>query len=366
MQISIDHGRLKKIMKRMSGISPGRYMPILSSTKIDGARFTATDLEIDIVIEDPKATVAEEGVVCLDTALLRKVVEKEKGPEISIQGEDDHATLRGSGTTKIYGYDPEEFPEFDADSDEDCQEITIEPEKLAHVIKNVINTTSDGSDVPVLTGAFMHEKEGNLAMVATNSFNLAICEARPDSILLDGPCIVPEKFLRILLAELPGVKHYHVTLEIRETSVKAILPDGYIRTKLISGEFPNYKAVLPEKEDTSIVCSIKRKELLRRIDMMSLFSDIVEMTVDNQMIALKSKSQEGMTEQSMIVGMVEDTQESFETALNAKYLRQFLTNATGEEITMGLTEPLKPIMLWSGDDEGYQHLIMPIKRSVEE
>ena len=368
MRIDIAPEKIKKIMRRMSAVSSGRTaMPVLSSTKIDGfrdsTRFTATDLEMDIVIEDTKTAAAEEGTVCLDTALLRKIVEKEKGFEISIKSDGNGATLKSSGNTKINGYDPKEFPQVDSDIDEAAEKITIEPEKLAFAIQNTLHATAHEDDVPVLSGVCIEEKDGQLVVAATNSFNLALCEIRPDVILLDGIHVIPKKFLQVLLPELAGVGHYHVTLEIRKSSIKAILADGYIRSRLISGDYPKYENVLPDREDMDIVCDIDRKALLQKVDQCMLFGDTIDMHIENQVVTLTSKGDEGMTEQSISADVhIDKNQEKFANALNAKYLRQFLCNATGETITMGLTKPLKPILLWSDEDEGYQHLVMPIKR----
>jgi DNA polymerase-3 subunit beta len=233
-------------------------------------RLTATDLEITVRVPVEAITDAREtwtalipGRIFADVLKASKsaqaelfVVEKEGRVYV------DHTALR-TLPVEDFPLVPDECP------DARC---TVDVGDLLSAIACVEPAASRDEARPVLTGVLLEPCEVGLALTASDSYRLHHAEAEGDGEI--GKAIVPARTLKAL-AQMLGKKATGVlVVAVGEVEVRFILPDGRrLLSRLIEGEFPNYRQLVPEigadhgrleYDRTELEGAIKRASALTR------------------------------------------------------------------------------------------------------
>jgi DNA polymerase-3 subunit beta len=132
-----------------------------------------------------------------------------------------------------------------------------------------------------------------------------------------------------------------------------------LTSRLIEGEFPNYRQLLPERYESRLTAS--RQQLLdavRRVGLLARESSPVKMEFNALGVRLSSSSPD-------LGGAVEVVEASYEgedvtAAFNPQYLVDGLTAAVGEQVRVEVRDGLKPGVV-KGDGEDFVYLVMPVR-----
>jgi len=136
-------------------------------------------------------------------------------------------------------------------------------------------------------------------------------------------------------------------------------------SRLIEGQFPNYRQVIPGSYSTRIV--VERDELLKATKLASYFArdaaNIVRLQVnpnngDAPLVVSANAAEIGDN-----VGRVEATVEGMQTqiAFNARFLSEALGSLSAPEVALELGGPLAPGVLKIVGDDSYLHVVMPLR-----
>jgi len=132
-------------------------------------------------------------------------------------------------------------------------------------------------------------------------------------------------------------------------------------SRLIEGQFPNYKQVIPQGCKSKI--KVKTKDLLEATERASLLAkegaNVIKLNISADKIIINSNSPEiGKIEEQI---NIELEGEESEIAFNSKYLLDVLKVIDVEEILLELTGSLSPGIIKPVEGEDYIYLILPIR-----
>lgn len=227
---------------------------------------TGYDLELGIRTQIQVKS-DDSGECVINARLLNDIIKKMPSEEINIQVNEQ---LNASIVCNLIEYNvsalsADEYPELPVFNRE--KSISIPQSILKNMINQTIYAVSSNDNKPILTGELFDISEnGNFSMAALDGFRLAV---RNEKIQCSEKYsfVVPSKALSEisrLLKDDDNICEFY-------TNGKHIIFDisGYlVFSRLLDGEFHNYKASIPSDFSTEVI--IKTKEFTEALDRCSL------------------------------------------------------------------------------------------------
>jgi DNA polymerase-3 subunit beta len=342
--------------------SRGGALPVLSGVKAEltGDRLVLTGSDLDLTIQ-VGVTVAgqEDGVAVLPARLAADIVRALEPGAVHLELDGDEARISsGRSQFAVRLLPAEDFPRL-ADSVGD--DVTLDAAALAEALKQVVRAASHDDARPILTGVLMAAEGDGLRLVATDSYRLAVRDLRGTVVLREGQTVlVPSKALGELTRVLSGAET--VTLRLAERDATFVVGDTQLTTRLIEGEFPNYRQLIPSTHPNRL--TVGREPLLdalRRVKLLAREATPVRITLKPEGIELTAITQD--------VGQAhEDLDAKYEgaemvIAFNPEYLADGIEAVEGDEVTLETVDALKPAVVRSVESQDYLYLLMPVRVS---
>ena len=186
--------------------------------------------------------------------------------------------------------------DFPALSDPSGDQVTVATADLAAGLKQVVRAASGDDARPILTGVLMSAEDGGLRLVATDSYRLAVRDLPEATVLSEGQkVLVPSRALDELSRVLGDSEEVNVRLGEREVSFDVSIEDGAVQvtTRLIEGEFPNYRQLIPSSYPNQL--TIGREPLLeavRRVKLMARDTTPLRITQKSDSVELMAVTQD--------------------------------------------------------------------------
>src|SRR5258708_4644189 len=220
-------------------------MPVLSGIRayLSGNDLQLTGSDTDLTIEvSIKVNGERDGVVVLPGRLAAEIVRALPPGAVVVEIEEDEARITsGRAEFAIRILPAEEYPRLPEPAGEP---LTLRAGDLAAALKQVVPAASSDDARPILTGVLLPSAGGGLRLVATDSYRLAVRDLPGAAVLSEGQqVLVPSRALSELGRVLTGADDVELRLGERDASFQV----GTIRltTRLIEGEFPNYRGLIP-------------------------------------------------------------------------------------------------------------------------
>src|SRR5882724_12563955 len=233
-------------------VSTRTTLPILSNVLIraekDRVEFTATDLDVTVACA-VEASIKKGGSTTVPVKKLFGIVRELNNPEIEIEVDEKNTCSVRSGASfyKINGLSADEFPPLPKFKED--KKVVLSQETVKGMMKKTSFAISTDESRYVLNGIFLSLKDHKMTMVATDGRRLALVDEEVDvTEKSQGEFIVPAK----AVAELNRLLQDKGEVELRysENQASFTLKDEkgsgiLIITKLIEGNYPNYRQVIP-------------------------------------------------------------------------------------------------------------------------
>lgn len=369
MKISITKEQLSNGLQAVQNVVATRTtLPVLSNVLLraqgDRLELTATDLDISVTTSVP-ATVKKAGATTVPAKKFFGII-RELGPQdIDLDTDDkNHTTIQsGSSYYKIHGLGADEFPAEPAMAE--TRTITLPQDKFKGLLRKTSFAISTDETRFVLNGILLSLKEHNVTMVATDGRRLALAYEEVDvPAASQGECIVPTKAINELNRLLQGKGEIDVKIGPNKVSF-ALAAEGVnpvtIISKLIEGNYPNYKQVIPGETKERI--ALNRDEFhaaLRRAELMtSEKSHSVKLTFRKNSLEITANTPDvGEARESIAVNYKGP---DMAIAFNPSYLMDPLKALTGDEIFLDLIDDLSPGIVKTNGP--FLYVIMPMRMS---
>src|ERR671910_2773450 len=234
----------------------------------DGAvELRATDMEIGLRVP-LEGEVVRDGAVVLPARLLVDVVRALPGDEVTLElrpSEQDVELVAGNANFHIRTLRLEDFPPF-PDTDADGR-VPVPGAAFVETVLKVARSASRDETRPVLTGILVSASGEELRMVATDSYRLSVKETRLDA-PLDGAfeANVPARALQELTRIVQHGSADALAVSVRANQVVFEAAGVVLSSRLIDGQFPNYRQLLPDAYEHELqLAGTEITEVVRRI-----------------------------------------------------------------------------------------------------
>lgn len=333
-------------------------IPALSGVLVElddeGLSLTTTDLELTTRVRLNVS--GEAGRVVVPARLLSDIVRNLPSDEVELVTEE--GIVRIAGGRARFGLRTlaaEDFPKLEMA--EQSTRLTLEGDTLAKALEQVAPAASRDDTRPVLTGVLFEGQSEELRLVATDSYRLAVrvLEAGGEQRQLLVPARAIVEVARLARGE-------DVVMEIASSQVGFHVGRVLVQTRLIEGEFPAYRQLLPENQPN--IFEVEKGsflEALKRVAVLAQDATPVFLEFEEGSVRISCQSQ-GLGE------AVEEVDgryagEALRAAFNPGYLEAGVSAVEEDEVRLELSDPQRPTLIRGVGGEGFVYLLMPIRVS---
>lgn len=366
MHLYIDRTALARALASIQGIVERRStIPVLSHTLLharpDGLRLTATDTEV-AYIGELGANVEEPGELAVDAASLFQVIRSlsDATVELKVAGKQRLEIRCGSSHFKLPGIAAEEYPAlppFDAKGS-----VTLGGTALRQMVDQVAFSVATDDARYGLNGAHLESAGDNrMRMVATDGHRLSSAEASHEGALAMAPrMLIPRKALGVLRKLLDGPDD-QVELGFSDGAIRLVRPGQTLWFRLLDGEFPDYRAVLPSSCQHTITAS--KAGLMAALKRVSILVQERAKAAkfafegDELVIQVQNADRGEVTERVA----VEIDGEAITVGFNVKYLMEILGVIQSDRAEIQLSHALGPCLVKGHNDDSAFFVVMPMR-----
>jgi DNA polymerase-3 subunit beta len=367
MKFSCTQENLQHALSTISHVAAkSTHLPILHNVLITateaGVELVATDLEIVMRVK-MRAKVESPGEYTVPAQVFASYVGllKSERVDLELQG-DELLVAAGENKTKVKGQAPDDFPPLPQVGE--GASITLPASELAAAVKQTLVAVSHDHSRPELTSVLLKVTQGQLLLVATDTYRLAEKAITLGDAASDLSVLIPGQTLQELGRVLPQSDE-EVTIQVDESQVRFSLPLLEMTSRLIEGEFPDYKQVIPTERRTLV--TLDKNDCIAAIKASSLFTrsgifDInIHVSAEDGMITLTSVNNQVGENVTKVKAAVEG--DSNNIVFNYKYVLDALAQIPTQSVAIRLIDNELPAVMVAanGEDDTYLHLIMPIK-----
>ncbi|HET8884007.1 MAG TPA: DNA polymerase III subunit beta [Candidatus Saccharimonadales bacterium] len=365
MELSVTQENLSKALNSVGRVASSKTgLPILSNIllRTDGNRLlvAATNLEIAST-HLIGAKIVTPGAITIPARLVSDFIGSLPKGTVELKVKSSHLTVTsGSYTSVINGVVADEFPELPTIDEKSSIQYSISAGDFKQAVTQTIITSSNDNTRPTLTGVYWHSFEGSLYLAATDGYRLSERRLMPTT--SEVAAIIPSTTLQEVIRTLSDDVN-EVEMLFDETQVRFRVGESEITSRLIDGNYPDYRQLIPATSETNIV--INASEFVRITKIAGLFAresgGSVTLIADKeqQTLAVRSIASEYGENSSNNPAEVSD---DGQVTLNSRYLSEALSVVDGDTVAFRFSGKLAPCVLTTkGDDVNYKHIIMPLK-----
>jgi DNA polymerase III subunit beta len=331
-----------------------------------GAELRATDMEVGLRVPAPEADVARDGTVVLPARLLLDVIRALPGERVSLEhrpSEQDVEIVSGSATFHIRTLRSDDFPPFpEAPGD---AVVSVPAGAFVDTVARVHRSASRDETRPILTGILVTASGQELRMVATDSYRLSVKETRLES-PLDGTfeANVPARALGELariVAQHEGAGELRVGVGANQVVFE--VAGATLSSRLIDGQFPNYRQLLPESYEHELRLDVAELSgVVRRVSLLAQKNAPLRLSFREGELTVSAQTPDvGEAREALPVAF---GGEPLEIGFNPQFLGDGLESLESGEVLLKLISPLRPGLIEAADESGFLYLIMPIRLNV--
>src|SRR3984893_7589365 len=369
MEITVSKNDLLKELTATQGVVERKTtIPILSNYLFEATEgklsITATDLDLSLRTSCD-AKVKKEGSCTIPARKLHDYVKLLPDADITFKLLENHwVSIRcGRSNTKMVGMAKSNFPSLPAFPTAGA--VTIPAQVLRGLIARTGFAISNEESRYTLNGALMLLKPESITMVATDGHRLAHVERtgeKFDGVSGEMKTLIPQKAMDELKSLLDSEAQSNDFAKDESTLFFRVGP-RLLTSRQLTGQFPNYEAVLPKDVSKSI--TLQGEELGAAIARVAQFADersrAVRLRLEKGELKLSASSTEtGESEDSIEIAY---DGEPMAIGFNAQYLIDFIKATGSGEVKLELKDAqsagqLRPA---EGEDYKYRYIVMPMR-----
>lgn len=357
------------IVSRIVSSKPG--LPILNNVKFETSKgkllITATDLEIGISTWIG-ADVQSEGEITVPAKQLAEFINSVPNEKVDATLEKQSFVVDTTNNHAEFNTIPvDDYPEV-VSVDKEKPLLKIDTKELTKAISRVAFAAANDNIKPVLAGMLMEIESDKVNFVGTDGLRLSrqIIELETGS-EESKSLLVPVKAMQELAYIISEVAGEESTVELflikDRNQVLFRVGDVDLTSRLIDGEFPEYRQIIPTGFNTR--CDIKRSDFLDSLKVTNIIARsvlgnkiILEIDSKENSITMSASQSDVGSNKSTFNGEISG--ENLKIAFSSRLLTDVLNHLQTEDIIFECSEPVKPGVFKIKDDESFIHLVMPM------
>lgn len=367
----------KKLALVSRGVSARSTIQLLGGILlevVDGAlKLSATDMEISIQTTSP-AEIEGEGRVVIPARIFNDIVRSLPAGNFTLEYDGSEGTVKlaaGENEYTIRAYAADDYPrlpEFDVEGS-----FRMPGDSLVDTVEKVSRSYSRDETRPVLTGILISFEDARVRMVTTDSYRLSIKETELATTPFEDSreAIIPARAMNEVSRIFSGSDESDVEVSLSENQALFRIGDVVFGTRLIDGNFPEYRRLLPTGFEREI--SVSREDLMGTLRRVNLFAQR-----QTPPVPVTLSFSEGSVEVIVRNGDVGEAHEKlpanseddFLISFNPGYLLDGVSAIDTEKVKFKLNEALKPGLIVPGEngeengdggEPDFLYLIMPMR-----
>ena len=368
MKINITKETLLEGIQVISASAASRTtLPVLHNflieTQTDKLKLVRTDMEMGTV-HYIKAEIEEEGSITVPLKEFTEIIKNlPDGKEINLYTGDNNKFHIKSGKSKFWviGTPKSEYPaipEIDKTTS-----IELSPATLQMMIDKTAFSASTQETRYILNGLLWNNTADSFEVVATDGGRLAVASQPALKDSEEFKIIIPTKVLNEIVRFISLVKpdkDTKISVHVGTNQVNFEMKETTFFSRLIEGNFPNYKQVIPSKKNISF--EVFTKELLASTRRASLcsgeFGSKVKFHIENNIMTVSSTSQNMEFSDEL---PIEYTQEAFDCSFNPHAIMDILKNVGSEKVCFSFVNASQPVLIEPVDNKELKYVIMPVR-----
>jgi DNA polymerase-3 subunit beta len=370
VKLSLDTAELLAELQTVTRVASTRsavqaLSGVMISAEADSpAELRATDMEIGLRVP-LAAEVSRPGSAVLPARLLLDVVRSLSAAQLTMElraAEQDVELICGPTTFHLRTLRAEDFPALPSPQAETRLELPADA--FVQTVGRVARSASRDETRPVLTGILMSASERELRMVATDSYRLSVKETALESPLQGSlEANVPARALQELVRIAQQAPADSLAVSVGQNQVVFELGTTVLSSRLIEGQFPNYRQLLPESVEHELrLASAELTDVVRRISLLAQKNAPLRLSFSDGELTVSAQTPDvGEASEAIPVPF---KGEPFEIGFNPEFLRDGLESVEAEELVLKLISPLRPGLIETPDGGDFVYLIMPIRLNV--
>ena len=358
---------LKALNSVVRGVASKTTKPILEGiliqTNENEIKLTSYDLEIGIeyIME---CEVIEQGNTVINATMFSEIIRKLPDTEINISvNEKNLLEIECEGSSyKLATMNPDEFPELPKIEIENS--IEVEQNTLKNMIKKTIFAVSTEENRPIYTGCFFEVNQNKLNIVAVDGFRLALRNIYLTNETQNFKAVIQGKSLNEVIKVLSD-SFEPVKIGISKNQALFEMDNCKIVTRVLDGEFLNYKNVIPDNWETRV--KVNKMDLQNSFERVSLISSStiekekkypVTVNIEVGKITLSCQNQSGDAKEEIFT---ETEGKNLEVGFNPKYFLDALKAIDDEEVYVEFGTNISPCLIKSTESKNYVYMILPVR-----
>ena len=336
-------------------------IPVLEGIlmKAEGFSLTLTGYDLEMGITTTiEANVLEPGDAVLPAKLLGDMVRRLPSEEVEINAQDSGATTIKGGITEfdIMGLNPGDFPDLPNPGAD--RTLDMDTADLQEMVDTTLFAVSTDDKKPAHTGALFSITPEKLTVVALDGYRLSIIE-KPVQATKEIDIIIPAKTLSEVV-KLFGEADEVVHISANRRFVVFATQSYTVISRLIEGEFLDYRRVIPEGYKTRVTVDVR--DFATTIERASLIiterlKNPLRVMFDDH-ITVRCQTTLGKVVDELPAQVEGDP---VEIGFNNRYLLDALRYSRCDKLVFELSGPLSPVKVLPKDGGNFLFLVLPVR-----
>jgi DNA polymerase-3 subunit beta len=335
-------------------------LPVLSGVRLsllgDLLSMTGTDLDLTIHLT-AQVGGERDGAVVLPARLASDIVRAMPAGRLEIDVADDNVTITGARSQfSVRPLSIDDYPRLPSPAE---SAVTVPAAVFGDALRQVVRAASGDEARPILTGVLLASENDGLRMVATDSYRLAVRDLAGQQVLAaNQKVLVPGRALNEL-SRLVGSGD-EMVLRLGERDATFDVGGTTLTTRLIEGEFPNYRQLIPSSHPNTL--RVEREALLeaiRRVKILAKDATPVRLQMGGDTLRLTAITQDVGNASEELDAAYEGTEVT--VAFNPDYLAAGVEACNGDTVTLSTQDALKPAVVRGVGHDDYLYLLMPVR-----
>lgn len=342
-------------------------LSIEQSTGQSTLSLAATDLEIAFR-GNYKAEIEQEGATLIPSRKLYEIIRNFPSDTVTVK-ELENKWIQITDKEleyNIVGMETSDFP--DLPDIEGVPLFKIDADILKEMIEKTIYAVSTDEGRTQLSGIYFEtvseDDNRKIRMVSTDGHRLSKIDslyrqAKDGDFTLEKGVIIPKAGVVEILKLLEGGDRVYIGCKGSNYVVKK--GDEYLIVRLIEGEFPDYKMVIPKETHSEL--KVNRDTFIAMLKRMSIlasdrYKGVHFKISKNRIESSISNPEVGESREVIAAELIGD---ELNIGFNPRYLIETLNAMKSDEIIIKFTDEINPSVIEGKDDKGFLSLIMPMR-----
>lgn len=344
-------------------ITSTNTLPILNNlllkTENGVLKISSTNLEIAITTS-VRCKVEENGAVTVNSKTFVDLINNLPNKNINLETKENDLLIEAENYhTKIKTLPAEEFPLIPAVDGK--LNLVLNSQDLKTAIDQVFYAASTNQTQPEISGVLFALDKDGLRIVATDRYRLAEKKLPLPEAKSEQEAILPQKSI-VELSRIIGNQKGNVEMTFSETQVAVNFNETQIISRLVDGQYPDYRQIIPTNFVTTVVT--EKAPLASALKTAAVFSQTnnsvkLEVLENNQQLVLTAESSD--LGKSSVELPAKITGKNTSLVLNYHYLLDCLGSIDSKNVIVKIIDDSSPSLVVPEDKSDYVYLVMPIK-----